>query len=93
MPTANPWLSATWAEVLATQAERQPDDVIVRSIEPGSAALEDCAITTLTFEELARRAASVALSLADCAEPGDRALLLRGAHRGTGLSTHDHRRG
>jgi acyl-CoA synthetase (AMP-forming)/AMP-acid ligase II len=70
------WHPATLPDALAHQAEHRPHGVAVRFLEPGGASLEGSAITTLTFEELAQRAASVAANLVDRAKPGDRALLL-----------------
>ena len=75
-PATARWLFATLTDALAHQAEHQPHKVAVRFIEPGGASLADSELSTLTFDELARRAGSVATNLAERARPGDRALLL-----------------
>jgi acyl-CoA synthetase (AMP-forming)/AMP-acid ligase II len=67
--------AATLAETLAGQAEHRPNDTACRFIEPGDTSLADSTVTTLSFADLARRAAAIASSL-NGAEPGDRALLL-----------------
>jgi acyl transferase domain-containing protein/acyl-CoA synthetase (AMP-forming)/AMP-acid ligase II len=66
----------TLAEALANQAEQRPDKLAMRFIEPGGATLSLSEVSTLSFGELAARAASIAQQLVDCAVPGDRALLL-----------------
>jgi acyl-CoA synthetase (AMP-forming)/AMP-acid ligase II/acyl carrier protein len=65
----------TLAEALAKQAERQPDGIAMRFVEPGHSSLADSIVTSVSFAQLERRAVAVASSLRG-AEPGDRALLL-----------------
>jgi acyl transferase domain-containing protein/acyl-CoA synthetase (AMP-forming)/AMP-acid ligase II/short-subunit dehydrogenase/acyl carrier protein len=69
-------LGMTLGEVLASQAAQRPHELAVRFIEPRGKTLEGCALHTLSFAELSGRAAAVAQALLECAEPGDRALIL-----------------
>ena len=75
-PTGTRFLGETLAAALAHQAERRADGVALRFIEPGGDSLATSTVTVLSFDALARRAASVAASLRDRGAPGDRALLL-----------------
>jgi acyl transferase domain-containing protein/acyl-CoA synthetase (AMP-forming)/AMP-acid ligase II/acyl carrier protein len=74
--TTSPWRSSTLSGLLAHHARQRPDELAVRFIEPGGASLADSSTATLTFGELAQRAAAVAAGIAERAAPGDRALLL-----------------
>lgn len=69
-------LPATLGEAFFEQAKRPTHDVAMQFIEPGGASLGESAITSLTFDELARKATSVALSVTGLAKAGDRALIL-----------------
>ena len=74
--TAVPWRFATLVHALTQQAKDRPDSLAVRFVAPGGGSLADSDVSEVTFAELHRRAASIAAVLVECAEPGDRALLL-----------------
>jgi len=75
-PTATPRRAVTLAQLLAGQAEIRPDHVAMRFIEPGGVSPAESDVTELTFAELDRKSAQLALHLMTVADAGDRVLLL-----------------